>query len=667
MHRLAPRAMLTALERLATAEGVLEMLNAAGDWVDLGLLDAMAMWIRDPCQDVLHLAHLRGVPAGLQAWRAGPRAAGGPLWSVIDRPESIPIDLAALPLGLAVPLKASEATHFTIHPLRDRDGIAFAIVIAGVDLREDPDRSTEQLPWPTLGSALHRARAADKHRWRSAWFDALVPLVDDGVIVAGPDGELHSYSPSLEHLLGWTEAQVREEGWLTLVYPDPVEREASSRAVAALMMGEPSRGVVRTLAGVDGRQVQAEIYSTIVPHPSGATPALVGLIRDVTTAQLEVRQQVRDDALTRLGRMAGGVAHEFNNLLGAIMGHAELVAMSPEANDEHQRRAQMVVAAAQRGGVLSRQLLAFSGATITRVEPVDAGPLLDELVELYRPSMAPHLGIEVDGAGCDCTVEADPAHLQQALMNLLVNAGEAASSQIWVSVGRAPLPAGIRYSSPEAPPVGTDMCRITVRDDGPGFSVGALANLFEPFWTGKPQGHGLGLAAVRGIVGMHGGAIAVGPKADGSGARIDLYLPISTRPEFALPHLAATHNAARGTVWLVDDEEALLEFASIALRSSGHEVRTFARGADAVQAVRDLAPGEGPDVLVIDVVMPDMDGPSTVAALRAAGSDPRLLWTSGFSPEQAQVPPDGRFLQKPYAGTELGRAIAQLLTTEEPA
>jgi len=667
VHRPAPKALLTALERLATAEGVLEMLNAAGDWVELGLLDAMALWIRDPSQDVLHLAHLRGVPASLKSWRAGPRGAGGPLWSVIDRAESMPVDPAALPLGLAVPLKASEASHFTIHPLRDRDGVAFAVVIAGVDLREDPNRSTEELPWSTLGAALHRSCVADKHRWRAAWFDALLPLVDDGIIVAGPDGELYSYSPALERLLGWTEAQVRDEGWLTLVYPDPAEREASSRAIAALMMGEPSRGVVRNLAGIDGRQVQAEVYSTIVPHPSGATPALVGLIRDVTRARLEVRHRARDDALTRLGRMAGGVAHEFNNLLGAIMGHAELVAMSAEANEEHRRRAQMVVAAAQRGGVLSRQLLAFSGATITRIEPVPTRPLLDELVELYRPSMAAHLTILVEATRCSCTVEADPAHLQQALMNLLVNAGEAAHTQIGVSVGRAPLPDATRYSSAEAPSVGTDMCCITVWDDGPGFSAEAITNLFEPFWTGKPQGHGLGLAAVRGIVGNHGGAIAVGPKMDGNGARIDIYLPISTRPELALPHLAATRNAARGTVWLVDDEEALLEFASIALRSSGYDVRTFARGADAVQAVRGLAPGEGPDVLVIDVVMPDMDGPSTVAALRAAGSDAHLLWTSGFSPERAQVPPDGRFLQKPYAGTELGRAIAQLLTSEGAA
>jgi CheY-like chemotaxis protein len=95
-------------------------------------------------------------------------------------------------------------------------------------------------------------------------------------------------------------------------------------------------------------------------------------------------------------------------------------------------------------------------------------------------------------------------------------------------------------------------------------------------------------------------------------------------------------------------------------------VHTFARGADAVLAARAMPSGEGPDVLVIDVMMPDMDGPSTVDALREAGVDARLLWTSGFSPERTRIPPDGRFLQKPYAGTELGQAIRQLLQ-EAPA
>ena len=661
MHRPHPPApLLTALERLAAAASLTDVLNAAGDWVDLGLLDGIALWLRDPDHGVLRLAHARGLPDSLQSWRPGAREAGGPVWRVFERAEPALVDLADLPLGLAVPLRDSAVTHFCLYPLRDPHGEPLGVALSGLDLRRDPGRSDQALPWATLGAAIHRARASDAHHWRAQWFDALLPLLDNGVIVAGPDGEIHRYSQSLQDLVGWTEAQVRKHGWIGLVYPDPDDRAAITGAIAALMMGTPSRGVVRALTTAEGNQIDAAIYSALVPHPSGGSPAFIGALRDMTRARRAARERARDDALTRLGRMAGGVAHEFNNLLGAIMGHAELVALSDDATADLRRRAETVVAAAQRGGVLSRQLLAFSGATISRLAPIATVPFLDELIELYRPSMPPGLSLSFDIPAESCSVEADPAHLQQAFINLLVNAGQAAEHAIGVRMDAAHLPSTVRFASAEAPEPGTRMCRIQVWDDGPGFSDDALANLFEPFWTGKPTGHGLGLAAVRGIVGMHGGAIDIDRRPEG-GAEVTVYLPFSTRPELELPRLTATHAPARGTVWMIDDEQPLLEFASIALRSQGYSVRTFSRGQQAIDAASQLEPAQHPDVVVVDVVMPDLDGPTTIAALASLGIRPRLLWTSGFSPERTHVPSTGRFLQKPYAGTELGMAIAQLL------
>ncbi len=664
MHTLSPQLQITALERLVAADGVASVLNSAGDWVDLGLVDAMAIWIRDRQHDLLRLAHVRGLPESLGEWRAGPPSPHSPLWSALERVEPSEIDVETVPLGLAVPLKECDATQFSVHPIRDPEGSPYGVVLVGLAPHASR-RDLRQLPWSALGAALHRACTTDSWHWRADWLDAIIPLLTDGLIVAGPDGELHAYSPSMRKMVGWTEADVRKHGWMSLVYPDPKEREAVSRALAALFLGEPSRGTVRPMATSFGTQAQVEVYSAIVPHPSGGSPAVLGLMRDVTQARAEARQRARDDALTRLGRMTGGVAHEFNNLLGAIMGHAELIATANAADEATQRRARMVVAAAQRGGVLSRQLLAFSGATVSRIVPVPTPTLMAELTELYRPSLPRGLALDIDTSGCRCAIEADPAHIQQALMNLLVNAGEAARERVGVHVSEAGLPAEVRFASPEAPDPGTTMCRITVWDDGPGFATDALANLFEPFWTGKPQGHGLGLAAVRGIVGTHGGAIDV--RSDSDGARVDVYLPISARPELALPELAATRHTGREKVWLVDDEEALLEFARIALQASGYHVRTFSRGASAVDAARTLPHDERPDVLVIDVVMPEMDGPSTVTALRELGIDAQLLWTSGYSPERARVPPTGHFLQKPFAGSELGQAIARLVTLGEGA
>jgi len=621
-------------------------------WRDLGLVDAVALWGLQSTTDSMRLLDARGIGPNLVNWRPGHRHDDGPLWRALRSDGEVSLDLAQVPLGLAAPLRACDASRWQATGLVSDDGVEVGVLLCGFRAwHGDP------LPVGAVAAALTRARRADDAAWRAQWCEAMAPLLQDGIIIATPDGEVHAYNAALERLTGWTLDDVRTHGWTNLVYPDPAVRADLQRAIAALVLGKASEGTVRTMTRKDGQRVRASVWSRMVPHPAGDAPGLLGVIRDVTAERSVALQRSREDSLTKLGRLAGGVAHEFNNLLGAIMGHAELIEAST-TDDGIRRRAATIVGSTRRGASLSKQLLAFSGSTMSQTQPMRAEGLVGETVELLQAAFPETLALGLVCEGGLGPVEADAPQLQQALTNLITNARDAARKAVRVWVLRAPLPEAVRFRAADAPPPGTEMCCIRVQDDGEGFSADALAHLFEPFYSSKSRGHGLGLPAVRGIVGTHQGAVDV---RNDDGAVIDLYLPFSSRPELALPELRAHHGSSGGRVWLIDDESALLEFARISMEAEGYSVTAFAGGEAALAHARTGV--DAPDILVVDVVMPGLAGPEVVDELAAIGCRAPVLWTSGYTPESAQVPHSaGRFLQKPFTGRELAAAIASILS-----
>lgn len=611
---------------LLAVSGVRELAVEVTSWVDRGLVDHVALY---------------------RVWDGRKRrlgAAGLPEGWYLEAPNQEPWLTLAVEPEAVVPDRPGDR----VHRLLDGDGV----LVGGLLL---PAGSPLARWAPHVARVLVRAVAADAGHLRAAILDNLLELVRDGVIVANPDGDLLAYSASLEALTGWSADDVRRLGWTNLVYADPTVRADVQRGIAALLRGWPSEGIVRTLARKDGADARVGIWSRAVSDPGGGAPALLGLMRDVTSDEEARKRSAREEGLSQLGRIAGRIAHEYNNLLCAVMGHAELIEASAELPEAARRRAGTIVRSARRGAHLSSRLLAFTGTAQSRPERVDVAELVGQVRELYGPRLPHGVHLVVAAPPGECFAEVDPTQLQQALMNLVVNGAESMhfGGELHVRVRQAPLPTDVRYLAPQVPPPGTPMVEIRVVDQGAGFSPAAFTHLFEPFFTEKRDGHGMGLPAVRGMLAAHGGAAHVENGAPPTGAIITLWLPLSDRPEAPLPDLRRPASVLPQRVWILDDQVSVLEFSRVSLEAEGVQVEVFS---SVSSLFANLGSHAVPDLFVFDVQLPDGDGPSALAMLRAAGFEAPVVWITGHTPD-SMVMPAGPVLQKPYTGADLVHAV----------
>src|SRR5690606_20695724 len=372
--------------------------------------------------------------------------------------------------------------------------------------------------------------------------------------------------------------------------------------------------------------------------------------------------------LEAVGRLAGGIAHDFNNLLTAIRGYTDL--LGDKLNGDARAHADVVEIrrAVERATRLTRQLLAFSRRQVVRPRPTDVGAVIRELEQMLRRLLTEEVPLHTrvdDGAW----VYADPGQLEQVVVNLVVNARDAGPrSGIEVSVDLV--------SVPEDDPAATgvepgDYVRMTVADDGAGIPPETLPHIFEPFFTTKDvgQGTGLGLATVYGIVEDAGGRILV-DSALGTGTRMRVYLPRVEKPEgYVPPTDSRTVEPGRGTefVLLVEDEPAVRSLAERVLMRQGYHVLSAGSGVEALRLAQGLH-GQI-DLLVTDVVMPEMGGVQLAEHLLAIRPDLRVLFISGYAADTVPTTDrNGRqlhFLEKPFSPARFTEYVRQVL--DEPA
>jgi signal transduction histidine kinase len=363
-----------------------------------------------------------------------------------------------------------------------------------------------------------------------------------------------------------------------------------------------------------------------------------------------------------VGRLAGGVAHDFNNLMTVMYGAVDELSHVHASDPHGAEHVRDLEDALQRAKGLTAQLLAFSRKQVARVVDVDLGQLVRDNEKLLQRLLGSDVALRVYAPDEPLPAVADPNQFAQVLMNLVVNARDAMPNggALTVAATAVDVDAAAAAALQIAP---GRHARIDVADTGVGMSDDVKAHLFEPFFTTKPvgQGTGLGLSTVYGIVRAGGGAVAVDSTV-GRGAVVSIYLPL--RPA-AASHAAAQGRrdavrAGRARVLVVEDDAQIRELMLRALSRLGHEVTTAADGAEALLRLRQ---GDSFDLLVTDVVMPGMDGGELIAAVRAAFPRLRVLAISGYVGDLASrgLPADVSWLQKPFTQAQLAKATDEAL------
>jgi PAS domain S-box-containing protein len=444
------------------------------------------------------------------------------------------------------------------------------------------------------------------------------------------------------------------------------DRAQVSALIASAARGETGLAAVELRMSKNGAadERMAELFAS--PMPGGN--AILYLV-DVSEQKALETKFAQSQKMQAVGQLAGGVAHDFNNLLTVIIGNCEFLLMRHQAGDPSFKEINEVHQNALRAAALVSQLLAFSRKQTMQPKALVLGDVIGELAQMLRRLVGEGIALNVERDSDLWTVHADEAQLSNAIINLVVNARDAMPSGGTVviktvnqtvnklsALGTAIMPPG-------------DYVRIEVSDTGTGMPQEIQSKIFDPFFTTKPvgQGTGLGLATVYGIVKQTGGFITVDSEV-GKGTSFNIYLPRLRADTNAAPVevVAAPTRDVTGqdTILLVEDEEAVRSFAARALRMRGYNVLEAGGGEEALEIVKSEA--HTIHLIITDVVMPSMDGPTMVRHVKQLKPDLRVIFMSGYAEEafrrNDQSSEDIHFLPKPFGLKQLAAKVKEVLS-----
>jgi PAS domain S-box-containing protein len=508
-----------------------------------------------------------------------------------------------------------------------------------------------------------RAQAEAKYRMLVEQVAAISYIAELGI-----HGEWLYVSPQVETMFGFSTEEwlMDSRAWTQHVHPE--DHKVVEAAEEASKRGERFQAEYRVVRK-DGRVIWVSDTAVVVAG-SDAHPLMEGIIVDITERkQLETQlQQAR--RMEAIGRLAGGIAHDFNNLLTIIKGYTELALKRPRISPELQADVERIEDASERAGTLVRQLLAFSRRQVLQPKLVDLNSIVMGLDKLLRRLMDEDIQMTTIPGKDIGTIKADPAQMEQVIMNLVVNARDAVPTGGRLTVETANVDLDAAYASDHATVKPGSYVMLAVSDTGTGMSPETVAHIFEPFYTTKESGRGtgLGLSTVYGIVKQSGGYIWVYSE-PGRGSSFKVYLPRVEQPPEALPTVKVASGQEKGTetILLVEDQPQVRELARMALSEKGYTVLVTSSPEDAESAC--ARHGAEIHLLLTDLIMPGITGRELAKRLTARHPEMRVLYMSGYTfgittqtGMQSGLLEDGvAFLQKPFTPSALSEKVREVL------
>ncbi len=521
----------------------------------------------------------------------------------------------------------------------------------------------------SLRHAVARRAAEDALRASEERFRQLVENIKEAfVVVDVPSMAVQYVSRTWEDLWGRpvAEAYNGPRQWLAAVMSD--DRRLVWDAIQTVQRGTPASAVFRVERADDSvGWLRAQVFPVAA---QGVVHRFVGLIEDITEERRRETQLLQSQRMEAVGRLAGGIAHDFNNLLTVILGSSQLLEEDLAHDPALADRTREISRAAESGAALTRQLLAFSRQQVLQPRPLDLNACVRKAEPLLRRLIGEHLELRLDLADSVEAVSADPAQVDQVLINLLANARDAMPTG-----GTITIASGYQHLTAvdlDGQPVGAVSAHVwlSVTDTGMGMDAATQRRVFEPFFTTKAlgKGTGLGLATVYGIVKQSQGFIDVESEV-GRGTTFRIMLPVladGSRPNED-DSIAGSSEDLRGheTILLVEDRDDTRLAIRDMLRHCGYQVLEAAEGADALRVAQ--AHQGTVHVLLTDVVMPGLSGRETADQLTAAYPGLRVVFMSGYTNESIDhhgvLEPGVEFIQKPFTLVDLMRKVRQVLSS----
>jgi two-component system, cell cycle sensor histidine kinase and response regulator CckA len=571
---------------------------------------------------------------------------------------------------LAVMLRLARGHGFRESGLFSPAGLAVELVLAGLGVALGAFAVFN--PWilPVLIAPLalaHRSLSTvallreSEERFRTMFASA-----PTAIMLFDREGRILSANRSAETMFGYSEQEML--GRMPTSFRHPDDAAAGDQAFAEVLRGERDsyRREGSFVTGT-GSTLVAHLAMALVRDADGKPGYLIGMAEDVTQ-QRQLEEQLRQSQkLEAIGRLAGGVAHDFNNMLTAIGGYTALALEHAEAGSTLRGDLDEIRKATDRAALLTRQLLAFSRKQVLMPELLNLNGVVLELESMLRPLIGEDVALSTQLDPALGPIEADPGQLHQVVMNLVVNARDAMPHGGGITIVTA-------NSDVEENDDGIEPGRyvtLTVRDTGQGIDEPTLRQIFEPFFTTKDagKGTGLGLATVYGIVKQSGGYVAVDSEV-GIGSAFTIYLRradgiVQQAAEPGPPPAAEAAPAPAPTtsstnVLVVEDEDVIRGLVDQVLRGEGYEVLLAADGDEAIA----LAGSNRVDVLLTDLSMPGIGGHELADRLRAGAPELKVMFMSGFAEgnfSAGALPPATAFLEKPFTFTMLSERMRELI------
>jgi PAS domain S-box-containing protein len=621
----------------------------------------VGLWIADKDGKLL-----RGNPAGVKIWGAEPHVAPADYGvfkarSLPSREEIAPEDwslVRTIQEGATIQNELLEIDAFdgvtrtilnSTAPVLDEQGEIQGAIIVNLDI--------------TDLKQIEKALTASEAKSRS-----ILDNIGIGVALISPDMEILELNHQMQEWFPDTELGRHPICYRSFNCPPREEICVYCPTVKTLKDGQVHEAHAETPTS-DGMR-KYRIVSSPILDAEGQVTAAIELVEDVTEKSALENQLLQAQKMESVGRLAGGVAHDFNNMLGVILGHAEMALELEGSSSKLQTNLNEIRKAAERSANLTRQLLAFARKQTVSPKVVDLNEAIGSMFNMLRRLIGENIQLDWHPGTGLWPVRMDPSQIDQIAANLCVNARDAIDGVGTISIETKSVTADEADCATRPGFVPGDFVCLTIRDTGAGMDQETLSHIFEPFFTtkGLGEGTGLGLATVFGAVKQNNGFVFASSE-PGEGTTFEIYLPRYAATDAPAPHVQTDPSAQQGdeTILLVEDEVAILEMTAQMLEQLGYTVLAASTPGEAIQLARDHSGGL--DLLLTDVIMPEMNGRDLAKNILAMYPDLKRLFMSGYTADviahQGVLDPGVHFIQKPFNTHSLTAKIRETLDAEK--